>query len=78
MISSSSPCATAAVGIAPADLIKLQAPFTQLLRDEEKGGLGIGLALAKGIVEAHGGTITVSSAGEGQGTTVMLALPRAG
>lgn len=39
-------------------------------------GLGVGLALAKRIVERHGGTITLSSV-EGHGTTVSLSLPLA-
>lgn len=39
------------------------------------GGLGIGLALAKGLVELHGGTLTASSAGEGAGSEFVLRLP---
>ena len=39
------------------------------------GGLGLGLALVREIVELHGGTATLSSAGRGQGTTVILELP---
>jgi signal transduction histidine kinase len=40
-------------------------------------GLGLGLATAKAVIEAHGGSITISSA-VGQGTTVRLQLPLAG
>jgi signal transduction histidine kinase/ActR/RegA family two-component response regulator len=39
------------------------------------GGLGLGLAIARHIVEMHGGTIEVHSAGEGQGATFCIKLP---
>jgi PAS domain S-box-containing protein len=39
------------------------------------GGLGLGLAIAKQLVELHGGSIRVASAGEGQGSTFTVALP---
>jgi signal transduction histidine kinase len=38
-------------------------------------GLGLGLSIAKYLTEAHGGTISVWSAGKGQGTTFRVALP---
>jgi CheY-like chemotaxis protein len=52
-------------------------PFTQqdsrLTRAE--GGLGLGLAIVRGIVELHGGTVSAYSAGEGLGSSFLLTLP---
>jgi len=42
-----------------------------------QGGLGLGLAIARHIVEQHGGTIRVDSPGEGQGATFTVSLPLA-
>jgi signal transduction histidine kinase len=41
-----------------------------------EGGLGLGLAIARQLVEMHGGTITATSDGEGQGATFTVRLPR--
>jgi CheY-like chemotaxis protein len=41
------------------------------------GGLGLGLAISKGIVEAHGGIVSASSEGRGRGTTITILLPSA-
>ncbi|WP_306395723.1 hybrid sensor histidine kinase/response regulator [Telluria beijingensis] len=43
--------------------------------DRARGGLGIGLALARGIVDLHGGEILVDSAGPGLGSEFTLRLP---
>ena len=44
-------------------------------RDREHGGAGIGLAIARALVDAHGGDITASSRGAGTGTTFTITLP---
>lgn len=51
--------------------------FTQLESGQHlaQGGLGIGLALVRGLVEQHGGAVTCESAGEGQGSEFIVRLP---
>jgi PAS domain S-box-containing protein len=41
----------------------------------KSGGLGLGLAIVRHIVEMHGGTVYAASAGEGQGSTFIVRLP---
>jgi signal transduction histidine kinase/ActR/RegA family two-component response regulator len=65
------------MGIPPDKLARVFEPFTQLDRtlERSKGGLGIGLALAKRLVEMHGGDIEAQSTGPGQGSRFVARLP---
>ncbi|MFC0203971.1 hybrid sensor histidine kinase/response regulator [Novosphingobium soli] len=66
------------VGIPAAMLPRIFDIFTQVEehRDRTQGGLGIGLALVKQLVELHGGSIAVASEGTGRGSTFLVRLPR--
>ncbi|MDA8447413.1 hybrid sensor histidine kinase/response regulator [Paracidovorax valerianellae] len=65
------------MGIPPQDQGRLFQLFTQLSHTGRKahGGLGIGLSLVKSLVEMHAGTVSVESAGIGQGSTFRIELP---
>ena len=65
------------IGIAPALLPHIFEAFVQGERrlDGSVGGLGIGLALVRNLVELHGGQASAYSAGQGQGSTFTITLP---
>lgn len=65
------------LGMAEADQGRLFTMFTQLAhtKSHAQGGLGLGLALVKNLVELHGGAVWVSSPGFGLGSTFSIALP---
>ncbi|HLL55468.1 MAG TPA: ATP-binding protein [Myxococcaceae bacterium] len=65
------------IGIDPGTLPRLFQPFTQADRslDRSLGGLGLGLALVKGLVALHGGTVSARSHGLMQGAEFTVMLP---
>src|SRR4051794_7682038 len=65
------------IGIPAEALPRLFEMFSQVDRnlDRAQGGLGIGLALVKGLTESHGGTVKVFSAGVGKGSSFVVRLP---
>jgi PAS domain S-box-containing protein len=67
------------VGIPAPALPGLFTMFSQVDHSLERaqGGLGIGLALVKGLVEMHGGAVAARSAGVGQGSEFVVRLPLA-
>jgi signal transduction histidine kinase/CheY-like chemotaxis protein len=65
------------IGIDPATLPSLFEVFSQAEpgRQMRRGGIGIGLCLARRLVNLHGGTLTASSPGPGLGSTFTIRLP---
>ena len=66
------------IGFDQAVATKMFEMFTQIdsAIDRAEGGLGIGLALVKGLIGLHGGTVSALSAGPGQGSEFTIRLPR--
>ncbi len=64
------------IGVAPEHLAHLGERFYRVdkARSREAGGAGLGLSIARGIMTAHHGTLTLAST-PGEGTTVTLSLP---
>jgi len=67
------------IGISAEQMPHLFDMFTQgdSLTDRSQGGMGIGLSLARGLVDMHGGRISAHSAGLGQGSEFVVRLPLA-
>jgi PAS domain S-box-containing protein len=65
------------VGIAPDVVPHVFERFVQAPQTSERrlGGLGLGLAVVKGLIELHGGTVRIASEGVGRGTEVALTFP---
>jgi signal transduction histidine kinase/ActR/RegA family two-component response regulator len=66
------------IGIEPNVIKGLFEMFSQIdsAIDRAEGGLGIGLALVKGLASLHGGSVQATSAGLGQGSEFTIRLPR--
>jgi signal transduction histidine kinase len=64
-------------GLEPDVLMRIFEPFEQVGKsfDSSQGGLGLGLAVAKGLIELHGGSISVESEGLGKGARFTLTVP---
>ncbi|MBS2028566.1 MAG: PAS domain S-box protein [Deltaproteobacteria bacterium] len=64
-------------GIAPEVMAHLFEPFVQAVHtlNRSRAGLGLGLTLVKGLVELHGGTVSVASEGSGHGAEFTVRLP---
>lgn len=70
-------CADSGIGIASEALDRIFSPFEQADPEVARshGGLGLGLAIAQGLMTQHGGQIRASSDGRGRGATFTITLP---
>jgi two-component system CheB/CheR fusion protein len=64
------------IGLSAESMGKVFEMFARIDESRSEGGLGIGLALARGLMELHGGSLRVQSAGTGQGCEFQMLLPR--
>ncbi|HXJ59918.1 MAG TPA: response regulator [Verrucomicrobiae bacterium] len=62
-------------GITPLELSRIFVPFEQGNQGHQFGGLGLGLAISRRLVEQHGGRITAKSEGRGRGASFTIELP---
>ena len=67
--------ADSGVGIEPEMMSRLFTAFEQGSKSRRLGGLGLGLSIAKSLIELHEGSIHAASAGLNQGTCMSLELP---
>ncbi|MEM9695124.1 MAG: CheR family methyltransferase, partial [Myxococcota bacterium] len=67
------------IGIEPSDAAKMFEPFVQNRRgaSRDEGGMGIGLAVVRHVIELHAGTVTAHSEGPGRGSEISVTLPLA-
>jgi signal transduction histidine kinase/ActR/RegA family two-component response regulator len=63
------------IGISPDNLSRIFQPFEQGARARGFGGLGLGLSIAKAIVDQHGGAIAARSEGKGKGSVFEVSFP---
>ncbi|MBC5783592.1 response regulator [Ramlibacter sp. USB13] len=73
-------CTDTGIGISPEALPRIFRPFEQADAEVSKryGGLGLGLAIAQGLMAQHGGQIVASSDGRGNGSTFSIGMHCAG
>lgn len=66
------------IGVSPESMPKIFGMFAQVSssRDKSEGGLGIGLALTRGLIDLHGGSIEGRSAGVGRGSEFTVRFPK--